>query len=260
MLFKIAQYLRYLRSAKTKHGVHSPFVYEFVTKVLPRKPSAHGAQIEAIRRAQSKDKSIVEIQDFGAGYGGTALPLIHKTIAEVIRSSARRQSEGELLSRIIQHYQPQQALELGTNLGYSTTYLCVNSAPHFELVSIEGSKQLSKLAQANLALMGHSPTLIVGEFSEVLQRVIDWSRFHPGFVLLDGNHRKQATLDYFEFLLPRMGPAATIVLDDIYWSQEMTEAWKAIVAHPRVTVSIDIFHLGICFLDREQAKEHFILR
>ena len=40
----------------------------------------------------------------------------------------------------------------------------------------------------------------------------------------------------------------------------MTETWHIIKQHPKVTVTIDIFHLGIVFFRKEQAKEHFTIR
>ncbi len=259
-MYKIVQFLKHRWQAKTKHGVHSPFVFDFVTNVLPRNPSASGNRIEALRRQLLHRKDILEIEDFGAGYRGEARPVIRKTIRQVIQSSARRRCEGELLRRIVRHYAPQHLLELGTNLGFSTMYLSEAMGPDSQLISIEGSKQLSKHAATHLASMGMQPSLLVGEFTEVLENQIDWKTFRPEFVLLDGNHREEATLAYFDFLLQKLGAAAIVVLDDIYWSEGMSKAWQAIVNHPRVTVSIDLFDLGICFLDRNQAKEHFRIK
>jgi predicted O-methyltransferase YrrM len=262
MFWKLGQYLRYVLTAKTKYGVHSPFVYDFVTQVLPRKASSLGERIEELRWSMSLMKEMVEIEDFGAGYGGKSIPLIRKSIAEVVSSSARKRKEGELLERIVRHYQPKQALEMGTNLGFSTLYLSGAGSPDFQLISIEGSKELSKCAAGNLERMGEANKvkLLAGEFSDVLTSQIDWAGFRPELVLMDGNHRKEPTIRYFEFLLPRLAPQAILIVDDIHWSREMAEAWRQIAAHPRVTVSIDLFHLGICFMDRVQAKEDFRIR
>jgi len=51
-----------------------------------------------------------------------------------------------------------------------------------------------------------------------------------------------------------------LIFDDIYWSQEMTEAWREIYAQPEVTVSIDMYHWGLIFFRKEQRKEHFNIR
>jgi hypothetical protein len=40
----------------------------------------------------------------------------------------------------------------------------------------------------------------------------------------------------------------------------MEEAWEQVKAHPRVTVTIDLYNMGLVFLRSEQAKEHFVLR
>jgi hypothetical protein len=49
-----------------------------------------------------------------------------------------------------------------------------------------------------------------------------------------------------------------VILDDIYWSKEMTQAWEELKNHPKVTLSIDIFTKGILFFRKEhQDKAHF---
>jgi hypothetical protein len=40
----------------------------------------------------------------------------------------------------------------------------------------------------------------------------------------------------------------------------MEEAWETIKAHERVTVTIDLYNMGLVFLRREQVPEHFVLR
>ncbi|WP_324721913.1 O-methyltransferase [Salinimicrobium sp. HB62] len=79
-------------------------------------------------------------------------------------------------------------------------------------------------------------------------------------VYIDGNHQKEATLSYFEKLLPTIHNDSVIIFDDIHWSKGMEEAWEEIKAHPKVRVSIDTFHWGLVFFRREQEKEHFVIR
>ena len=79
-------------------------------------------------------------------------------------------------------------------------------------------------------------------------------------VYFDGNHQKQATLDYFEKLLPKVHNDTVFIFDDIHWSREMEEAWEEIKQHPAVKVTVDTFFWGFVFFRKEQEKEHFVIR
>ena len=77
---------------------------------------------------------------------------------------------------------------------------------------------------------------------------------------IDGNHTKEATLRYFEKLLPYTHNNSVIIFDDIHWSADMEEAWGEIKKHPAVTVTIDTFFWGFVFFRKEQEKEDFVIR
>lgn len=84
--------------------------------------------------------------------------------------------------------------------------------------------------------------------------------FFYDLIYFDGNHTKEATLNYFERLLPTAHNNSVFVFDDIHWSAGMEAAWEEIKAHPQVTVSIDTYYLGLIFFRKEQAKQHFKIR
>ncbi len=79
-------------------------------------------------------------------------------------------------------------------------------------------------------------------------------------VFFDANHRYEPTLRYFETCLPKTHNDSLFVFDDIHWSAEMERAWAEIKAHPAVTVTIDLFWVGLVFFRREQPKQDFVLR
>ena len=83
---------------------------------------------------------------------------------------------------------------------------------------------------------------------------------NPQLIYFDGNHQKEATLKYFEMLLPLAQNDSVFIFDDVHWSKGMEEAWEEIKAHPRVRVTIDSFFWGIVFFRQEQEKEHFTIR
>jgi predicted O-methyltransferase YrrM len=81
------------------------------------------------------------------------------------------------------------------------------------------------------------------------------------FVFIDGNHRLEPTLRYFEMLLKHATPNTILVFDDIHWSQEMELAWKSIQENSSVTCTVDLFFLGLVFLRKDfKVKQHFTIR
>lgn len=61
-------------------------------------------------------------------------------------------------------------------------------------------------------------------------------------------------------LQPNMGNSSFCILANIHDS-EITEAtWEAVKQNPNVSVTIDTYHLGIVFMRKGQAKEHFSVR
>jgi len=53
---------------------------------------------------------------------------------------------------------------------------------------------------------------------------------------------------------------ACIIFDDIYWSEGMQQAWTEICARPEVTLSLDLFHMGVVFFNPGLTKEHYYIR
>ena len=100
---------------------------------------------------------------------------------------------------------------------------------------------------------------IVGNFDDKLPAVIEKLE-RLDFVFVDGNHQKEATLRYFEWCLPKVHDGTLLIFDDIYWSDGMKEAWATIKAHPQVTVTIDMFWVGLVYFRKGQVKEDFRIR
>lgn len=259
-LFRVFQYFLYRLRAVNAHGIHSPFVFEFYNAVLKDKRDNKTLPATQIRKALLKDKTKIEIQDFGAGYYGKEKPVVLKSIGYVARSSARSGKEGRMLYRLSAFLKPQQILELGSNLGLSAIYLKIGNS-EAKFTGIEGSPALAKLCEINMRKAGIQSgyQFIAEEFDAALNN-INWKEYTPDLVFIDGNHKYEPTLRYFKLLSAKVKPGSCIVLDDIYWSEGMAKAWKEICSHPECTVTIDAYHLGFCFINKNQAKEHFILK
>ena len=73
-------------------------------------------------------------------------------------------------------------------------------------------------------------------------------------------HDKQTILPVFERLLQDANANSVIALENIHATPQMQAAWQALKKDPNVTVTVDTYHLGLIFLRKGQAKQHFILR
>lgn len=254
-------YLRYYLTASDGkgHGMHSPFVFEFIRKVMnDKKVYPEYAAIETLRKQLFKDATTLHVEDLGAGSAHSKIKT--RTVSSLASTAAKPKKYGQLLFRIARHYNARCIVELGTSLGMSTAYLA-SSDTNAEVLTIEGSKEIAEVAKRNFATLGlQNIRLLEGNFDDVLTNALD-SLPMVDMAFIDGNHRKTPTLDYFEQLLPKMHNDSILVFDDIHWSSEMEEAWQVIRAHPQVKCTVDLFFIGIVFLRREfKEKRHFTLR
>ena len=124
-------------------------------------------------------------------------------------------------------------------------------------MSIEGSKNIAKEAQNLMRqLKLKNVNIIQGHFDEQLEAVLkETSKIDMAFI--DGNHRLEPTLRYFEMLKPTLQNESVLIFDDIYWSPEMKKAWEIIKEDAKVTLSIDLFRMGLVFFKKEiKIKQH----
>jgi predicted O-methyltransferase YrrM len=250
-------YLKYRKLKTNEHGIHSPFVFELYNHVFKSPTDFYAySLVEGIRRRLSADKRRVQVKDLGAGSGHH--PGKVRTVQDILGTAVKSPKYSQLLFRLVNRFQPGTILELGTSLGISTLYLAIARSKS-TVITIEGCPETRSIALEGFREAGLTNIRsIEGDFDTELPAVLK-NVTCLDFVFFDGNHRKEATLRYFEQCLPKANNESVFVFDDIYWSREMTEAWEIIKAHPEVKVTIDIFQLGIVFFRTEQAKQHFVL-
>ncbi len=255
MWYIIKAYSRFLRKATNQHRVHSPFVYTFVTKCLYRKtPEEAKKQLKAYRNILRQSDEVIEVTDFGAG--SRVFKSNRRAVKDITKHAGASFSRMKLLYRIVAYFKPNAILELGTSVGLATVSLALPKTG--KVTSLEGCPQTAAVAQKHLNDLELSNVeVVVGDFKQTLPQVIS-EKFD--LIYFDGNHSKEATLNYCEQLLPTVHNDSVWIFDDIYWSPQMTEAWELIKQHPRVSVTVDCFWLGFVFFRTEQVEEHFKIR
>jgi predicted O-methyltransferase YrrM len=254
----IKDYLLHRLTAKTRHGTHSPFVYKLADEVIYNKRQfAQYNIIEAQRKKLLQDDTMIQVTDLGAGSHLNKDRT--KKVKEIAKNALKSPALAQLIHRLAKFSNPKSVIELGTCLGITSAYLST-AASEASVITIEGCPQTAAVAKQNFEdLKLNNIRLEVGNFDHILPGILA-EQEQLDFVYIDGNHRKDATLNYFNWCLPKVHENTMLIFDDIYWSAGMKEAWAAIKAHPQVTVTIDLFWIGLVFFKKGQAREDFKLK
>lgn len=262
MIFELrlaAKYLQYLLRANNRHAVHSPFVYALMEEVLHDRRKFYAfSQIEDRRKELLGDHRLIRVTDMGAG--SSLQRVTERRVWELAKYTAKAPKYGRLLFRLAHYLQPSVILELGTSLGISAAYLA-SARSEARVVTLEGCPEISGLAAETFSRLDlRNVQMVQGNFDETLApALLGLPRLD--MVFIDGNHRKEPTLRYFAQCLTRTHEDSVLIFDDIHWTADMQSAWQQIKDHPSVTLTVDLFFMGLVFLRKTiREKQHFILR
>jgi predicted O-methyltransferase YrrM len=258
MGFIIWQFIKFYFSAKTKYKVHSPFVFDFIKNVLEDNRLFYAYhEVETVRKFLLTNTTKIEVTDLGAG--SKFAKNNQRSIQQIAKTALSSPSFCRLLFKLTNHYKPDTIIEMGTSLGISTAYLRMG-ALNAKLLTLEGCPEISAQAQQVFKRLNlKNIEAKIGNFKTTLPEALQ-TIGSVDLVFFDGNHRKAPTLQYFNEAFEFANDNSVFIFDDIYWSKEMNEAWEILKDDHRVTLSIDLFSMGILFFKKEfKVKQHYKL-
>jgi predicted O-methyltransferase YrrM len=238
MWHQITSYFKFLLKSKNQHGVHSPFVFDLLTKCF-----YDTKKYPAYKTLKVYRNKTISIRDFGAD--SQIVKSNKKKVTTIAKNKETTFKKQQLLYRVISYFKPDTILELGTSLGLGTVAMAFAN-PSSKIITLEACLNTSKLAQSYFK-----------EF-ELKNIHLQNSSFEDVFIAR--NDRKEDIVSYFYMLLDKTNNDSLLIFNDIYWNTEMTEAWNQIKEHPKVTLSIDTYYWGLLFFRIEQEKQHFTIR
>lgn len=255
-MYQIWQYFKFLFSSTNQHGVHSPFVYQLVTQCFYNRRTYKAYQhLNTYRKQLYRNLTQLQITDFGAG--SRRFTKRQRRVCTVAKNSGITKKRAQLLFRLTQYFKANTILELGTCLGMGTHALALAN-PQAKMSTVEGCPTLSQFAKNQIKVeLKKNCAFINSSFKAYLEQLTPQTL---DLIYLDGHHDQAATQYYFMELLPYCHNDTLLIVDDIYWSKGMTQAWQFIKEHPQTTVTVDTFFWGLVFFRKEQAKEHFKIR
>jgi predicted O-methyltransferase YrrM len=260
--FQLAfKYLRYyIKSSNSRgHGIHSPFVFDFIKKILnDRNNYPVYNLIEAERRLLLTDEAFLHVTDFGAGSGHTKTE--NRKVKDIAEYALKPHKYAALLFRMAAYFKPETIIELGTSLGTTTAYLALAS-PLSRVITFEGADEIAARARTMFEKLGlNNISQVIGNFDNTIGPALKETG-KTDFIFIDGNHRYEPTINYLHQFLPVIHEYTVVIIDDIHWSREMEKAWYYSRNLAAVTMSIDLFFVGILFFRKEfRVPQHFSIR
>jgi predicted O-methyltransferase YrrM len=243
--------------AINRHGLHSPFVYHLNTRILNKNRNFSCFQeLEKERKSLLQDSTALTVKDLGAGSRNSHNEK--RTVKQIAKTALAPPKQAQGLFKIVEHFKPDCILELGTSLGLTTCYLA-EANQQANIYTIEGSEIIAEKARSLFKSRElKNINSIIGNFDVILPELLP-KIGKIDLAYLDGNHTYEATMRYIDLILPKCVDDSIIILDDIYWSKEMTKAWNELKADPRFSISLDYYHFGVLFLQKRMTKTDFKL-
>ena len=257
-IYFLIHYLRFLFISGNAHSIHSPFIFDFYTKVVePKKQFYIFKKIERLRRDLLKSKEIISITDLGAG--SKVSSKTQRKVSSIARHAMKSPQIGQFLFKTVLYFRSKFIVELGTSFGITTCYLAKADSRN-RIFTFEGCPRIAEIGKANFEkIKATNIRSIPGNIDQTLSTNLAYFN-RADLIFFDANHRYESTLNYFNNCLSISHEESVFIFDDIHWSSEMRKAWKEVINHPSVTLSIDFFFLGMVFFRKAQPKQHFTLR
>lgn len=253
LLFRSCQFMKFFIQSRRLHGIHSPFVYQWMEKL--QQPYQYYGLEQALNVIEHRSLSNNTIQKNDLGTGRNKGPYTI-SVKNMARKTRRRKIIYRIIFELTQMIKPSIILELGTGLGFSTLVMA-QASPNSKIISVDGCKNTLKEAGITLqkAPQPKNIQLITASFDDFLQTF----SLPVDLVFIDGNHTFEATTRYAEKITPLISINGALVLDDIHWSKPMYLAWQHIRQKQEYTLTLDFFDIGILFKNPSFSKEEFKL-
>lgn len=180
--------------------------------------------------------------------GASSTPVkTHKRTMEKIAATGKNRRWGTVLHLLAKNFKSTTVFELGACAGISACYL--STAPNVKkLITVEGSENLAKIAKESLARFSNEAKVVNSLFDDAIDNELPLPEGKIDYAYIDGHHEKNATIHYFDKLLPYLRENGLVVFDDISWSYDMREAWDILRKRQELSDAMDLGIIGVCIL------------
>ena len=220
----VTSYLKYLWKRKSEYSIHSPFVYDFMRKVL--NDSGSNRDYDTIYRiARLLDKR------------------------KHIHYNLRKQSR--LLYRMVRYFEPDSVVSFGHMSALNATAMAL------------GHMQTKVYFEQSESFLETLNSMGVVNVNLIQPEEFDSSRFrrlNTSFVFFSRDSFEEDTWDYLVDCLNYKTADSVFVFEGIHHNRAMEDAWEEIKANEDVSVTFDLYCVGMVFFREGIEKQDFVLK
>ena len=217
-------HLTYWIHRKSRYKVHSPFVYDFMCKVF----NDHGS---------NRDYDLM-------------LRISHLVDGKRFATRSRRK-QARFLYRLVRYLEPDTVLSFGRVSALNTSALALGNLQ--TKVYLEQSPEFLE----TLTAMGIVNVNLLRRDANEEEQI---ERYNTGFVLYGINDFGEDTWDNLEDGMAQADEDTVLVFEGIHHSRRTEAAWEAIKAHEGVTLTMDLYSMGLVFFREGIEKQDFVLK
>ncbi len=218
-------------------GVHSPFAFRLITKVI---------------REKSRYYAYDEIAAIEQQYISPELSYRQRRLRKKIH-----RSRGKLLFRLTNFFQPDEILEVGTAWGVSSLYLRMAlRASHHTIV--EPEEEVNRFAQQLFTQVGECAEFVNQDYESYLPAYCQ-TRQKPLYIVVNRLPAKYYT-QLSQWLSAAIDQEAILILDGIRSHNAAMNCWSALLKDERVRVTFDLRNMGIICCNGKLNKQNYCIK
>ncbi|MEI6677595.1 MAG: hypothetical protein WCL21_03245 [Mariniphaga sp.] len=252
MNFRTQSRLNYLVKARHRggHGIHSPFLFHLITTVIEdqKKIPAYKNYKDLKNRAQSllsnlSDESLNKIcKEFN---------LRRLSLQNLYKKAELSFRYGKLVCRLINYFKPSSISNYGPSLGVN---LAVIASLDDRIPVYQHTKNHEYHSLYDELLKDSALTNIYyeKEFSGPLA--------DSEFIIINYRYHPLRCQEVVYQILSTNEKNCTLIIIGIHESKEIELIWQELIESRKISVSLDLFEIGIGIINKRLQKEDFVLR
>lgn len=215
-------------------GIHSPFAFRLITKVIREKARYYAYDdIEAIRHERVENH----------------LSRSQKRLRKRISTS-----RGRLFFRLTNFFRPHKILEIGSSWGISTLYLRLADRSS-QLTVAEPADEVVRFAERLLAEAGVKADFVRENYETFLPDYLEQNSERLYIVV---NRLPKSYYGMLSRLLDvALDKQSLLIIDGIRSNSAVKSWWESLIKDPRVRVTVDMKNVGFVCCDPKLNKQDY---